>query len=103
MVSLGQARDMFKLQRKAKKMKKELKNIHVEAEAGGVKVVVSAEQKVISVEIDPAVDRDQIPDLLIDALNRAFQKAQIVSAERMQEVMGDMGLPTEEGMRGLSA
>ena len=94
---------MFRLQREAKKMKKELKNIHVEAEASGVKVVVSAEQTIISIEIDSSVERDAIPGLLTDALNRAFKKAQIVSSEKMQEIMGDMGMPTEEGMRGMGS
>lgn len=102
MASLKQARDMFKLQKQAKKMKKELKNIHVEAEAEGVKVVVSAEQTIISIDIEDHVPRERIPALLIDALNRAFAKAQVVSTEKMQAIMGDMGMPTEEGMRGLS-
>lgn len=103
MTSLKQARDLFKLQRDAKRLKKELKNIHVEAESSGVKVVVSAEQTVISIEIDPEVNREEIPSHLMDALNRAMKKAQIVSSEKMQAVMGDMGLPTEEGMRGMSS
>ena len=103
MASLKQARDMFRLQKEAKKIKKELKNIHVEAEASGVTVTVSAEQTVVDIKIDPSVDRDAIPNLLIDALNRAFKKAQIVSSEKMQAIMGDMGMPTEEGMRGMSS
>ncbi len=99
MVSFSQARDMFKLQRDAKRIKKELKNIHVEAEAQGVKVVVTAEQEVISIVIAPEVPREAIPSLLIDAINRAFKKAQVVSAERMQGLMSQMGLamPSEEG------
>ena len=102
MTSFGQARDMFRLQKQAKKLKKELKNIHVEAEASGVRVVVSAEQTIMSIEIDPSVEREQIPTLLIDALNRANKKAQVVSTEKMQSIMGDMGMPTEEGLRGMS-
>jgi len=103
MTSLKQARDLFRLQRDAKRLKKELKNIHVEAESSGVKVVVSAEQSVLSIEIDPAVERGQIPGLLVDTLNRAMKKAQVVSSEKMQSIMGDMGLPTEEGLRGMSS
>ena len=38
MISFKQAKDMFRLQRESKRVKKELKNIHVEAEAQGVKV-----------------------------------------------------------------
>jgi len=56
MVSFSQAKDMFRLQREAKKVKKELRNIHVEAEAS--------------------------------------KKAQVVSAEKMQGIMGEMGMPT---------
>lgn len=94
MISFQKARDMFKLQRDAKRVKKELKNIHVEAEAQGVKVVVSADNEIVSIEIEENVSRENIPALLKDALNRAFKKAQIISAEKMQGVMGDLGLPT---------
>jgi DNA-binding protein YbaB len=92
MVSFSQAKDMFRLQREAKRIKKELKNIHVEAEASGVKVVVNAEMEVISIEIAPEVPRESIPALIKDALNRATKKAQIVSAEKMQGIMGEMGM-----------
>ena len=102
MPSFSQARDMFRLQREAKKIKKELRNIHVEAEAEGVKVVVNAEQEVISIEIGEGVARERIPALLRDALNRAMKKAQVVAAEKMQGVMGQMGLAAPgEGMRGM--
>jgi DNA-binding protein YbaB len=93
MVSFSQAKDMFRMQRDAKRIKKELKNIHVEAEAQGVKVIVSGEQEILSIEIAPEVMRERIPALVIDALNRAMKKAQIVSAEKMQGLMGEMGLP----------
>lgn len=85
---------MFRLQREAKRVKKELRAIHVEAEASGVKVVVTAEMDVVSVEIADTVPRESIPSLLVDALNRALKKAQVVSAEKMQGIMGEMGLPT---------
>ena len=92
MVSFSELRNSFKFQRQAKKVQSELKYIHVEAEASGVKVVVSAGMEVVSVEIAPEVPREKIPALIVDAFNRAMKKAQIVSAERMQGVMGDMGL-----------
>ena len=103
MASLKQARDMFRLQKEAKKVKKQLKNIHVEAEAPGVKVIVSAEQEVVSIEIAPDADMATLPANIKDCLNRAMKKAQVISAEKMQAIMGDMGMPTEEGMRGMAA
>ncbi|TSC58097.1 MAG: Uncharacterized protein Greene041619_786 [Candidatus Peregrinibacteria bacterium Greene0416_19] len=93
MISFSKAKDMFRLQREAKRVKKELRNIHVEAEAEGVKVVVSAEQEIISIAIALDVPRERIGPRLMDALNRALKKAQVVSAEKMQGVMGEMGLP----------
>lgn len=89
---LQKAKDMYRLQREAKKVKKELKNIHVEAESKGVKVVVDGEQKIVSIDIAPDVSREDIPALLKDALNRAMSKAQVVASEKMQGVMGEMGL-----------
>lgn len=93
MPSFSDLKNAYRLQKEAKKVKKELKNIHVEAEASGVKVVVSGEQEVVSIEIAPEVLREKIPSLLMDALNRAMKKAQVVSAERMQGVMKEMGVP----------
>ncbi len=82
------------MQREAKRIKKELSSIHVEAEADGVKVVVSAEMEVISVEIADTTPRERVPNLIKDAMNRAMKKAQVVSAEKMQGLMGQMGMPT---------
>jgi DNA-binding protein YbaB len=101
MPSFSQARDLFRLQREAKRAKKELKKIQVEAEAEGVKVVVSGEQEIISIEIADDVPRERIGVLLTDALNRAMKKSQIVASEKMQGVMGAMGLPGgDPGMKG---
>ncbi|TSC78895.1 MAG: Uncharacterized protein G01um101425_903 [Candidatus Peregrinibacteria bacterium Gr01-1014_25] len=94
MPSFSQLRDMYRLQREAKRVKKELQSIHVEAEAPGVKVVVSGEQEVVSIEIATDVDRTTLPSALKDCLNRALKKAQIVASERMKPVMGQMGMAT---------
>lgn len=92
MVSLSDLRNSFKFQRQAKQVQKELKNIHVEAEAPGARVVVSAGMEIISIEIDPNADQSKLGAQLVDALNRAMKKAQIVSAEKMQGVMGELGM-----------
>lgn len=95
MPSFSQIKDMFRVQREAKKVKKELKKIHVEAEGRGVKVVVSADMEVVSIEIAPDSSTESLGREITDCLNRALKKAQIVSAEKMQGVMGEMGFPTE--------
>ncbi len=96
MQSFSKMRDMYRLQKQAKQIKKDLKNIHVEAEGPGVKVVVSGEQEIISITIAPDVDRDRLAGILLDTLNRALKKAQIVSAEKMQGVMGQLGIGGQE-------
>ena len=102
MTSLSQAKDLYRMQREAKKVKKELKKIQIEAEGPGVRVVVSAEQEIVEIHIEPGTDVSLLPATLKDVFNRAMKKAQVVAAEKMQSVMGSMGMPTEEGMRGLS-
>ncbi len=92
MVSFSELRNSFKFQRQAKQVQKQLKNIHVEAENPGIKVVISAAMEVVSIEVGPEVPAEKVGPLLTDALNRALKKAQVVSAERMQGVMGDIGL-----------
>jgi DNA-binding protein YbaB len=87
-------RDLYKTQRDMKKVKKELKKLHIQAEAQGVRVVVSAEFEVLSIEISPDVSHAAIAPRLIDALNRALKKAQVVAGEKMRGVMGELGLPT---------
>jgi DNA-binding protein YbaB len=94
MPSFSQMKDLYRIQRDAKKVKKELKSIHVEAEAEGVLVVVTAEQEIVSITIGDQVPRERIGALVMDALNRALKKAQVVAAERMQGIMQQMGLPT---------
>lgn len=94
MPSFSDLKNAYKLQKEAKRVKKELKNVHVEAEAEGVKVIVSGEQEIVAIEIAPGTPIEKLPALLKDALNRALKKAQVVSAERMQGIMGQMGITT---------
>lgn len=90
---LGQMGDMYKLQKEAKKIKKELAKIHVFAESEGVKVTVNCEQEILSVEfLDGAqlTDTKKLGKSIMDATNRAIKKSQQVAAEKMKAVMGGM-------------
>ncbi len=87
----GQMGDMYKLQKEAKRIKKELAQIHIFAERDGVKVTVSAEQKVISVEITDEVilsNKNKLEKAITEAINAAMEKAQKIAAEKMKAVMG---------------
>ena len=90
---LGQMGDMYKLQKEAKKIKKELGKIHVFAESSGVKVTVNCEQELLSVEfIDESAleNPKKLEKAILDATNRAMKKSQQVAAEKMKAVMGGM-------------
>lgn len=99
----GQAKDLYKLQKKAKQIKETLKNLHIEAEVEGVKVVINAEQEVQEVSISEELmlpeNKEKLEGILKTVFNKAIKKAQEVAAEHMRDMMGDLGmnLPGAEG------
>lgn len=78
---LKQAGELKKLRDQAKAIQKELEQIEVEAEKGRVKIVMSGDMKVKSVEINGEEMRDAK-----DAINDAVEKAQKKSAQKMQQM-----------------
>ena len=90
---LDQAKDLYKLQKQAKEIKRELSKIHIEAEADGIVVVVDGEQNFIEVKIPEALANDtkRIAKGMIEASNKAIKKSQTIAAEKMQSVMGGLG------------
>jgi len=89
------AKDMYALQKKAKKIKKELKNTHIEAEVDGVVVIMDGEQEVVSVNIPENMlgNAKKLGDILVKCFNKAVKKSQQIAAEQMKDVMGNMGMP----------
>lgn len=83
--------------------KERLKNITVAGEAGNgaVKVVVTGNREVQSLEVDPSLlqtdKKEELEDLLITALNRALKNAENTWETEMKDVaggmLGGMGLP----------
>ena len=92
----GQARDLYRLQKQAKQIKKDLEGLHIEAEIKGVKVVINGQQEVVDVNISEewlsAEKNKELNKLLVEVFNKAIKKAQEVAAERMRGIMGDMGM-----------
>lgn len=77
----------YKLQKQAKEIKKDLKNIHIEAEQDGATVTVNGEMDVVSVSIsDDLMQQAQkskriLEDRLEKAFNKGKNKAQQIAAE----------------------
>lgn len=92
-----QAKDMYKLQKEAKAIKKELANIHIEAEEDGVVVTINAEMEVINVTIsdEAAQDKSRLEKNLVKAFNKGLKKGQEIAAEKMKGVMSMMGMGQE--------
>jgi DNA-binding protein YbaB len=90
---MNKAKDLYKLQRQAKQIKGELRNIHIEAESGGVTVTVDGEQVFIEVKVNPEIlsDVKKVEKAFVDASNKAIKKSQLIGAEKMKSVMGGLG------------
>ena len=87
----SQMGDMYKLQKEAKKIKKELSKTYIYAEEKGIKITVNGEQRVVSVEIQDEsilLEKKSLEKAIMEAMNRAMKKAQEVAAEKMKSVMG---------------
>jgi DNA-binding protein YbaB len=91
-----QAKDLYKLQKQAKQIKQQLKNLHIEAEVNGIIVTISGEMEVMDVKIPKEMmsteKHDQLQKDLLAAINKAMKKAQEVAAEKMRGMMGGMGM-----------
>ena len=89
------AKDLYKLQKQAKEIKKKLKNTHIEAEQNGVVVIINGEQEVMKVTIndEALTDSKKLEKSLEECFNKAVKRSQQIGAEMMKDVMGDMGMP----------
>lgn len=88
-----------KMQAELERAQEEVKGMTCEASAGGgmVKVVVTGEMELQSIEIDPeAVDPDDVEmlqDMVLAAVNEGLRGMAEKSSERMGEATGGMNIP----------
>ncbi len=87
MDNLKQLGDLKKMRDQAMEVQKRLSGIKITVEHKGVTVVMTADQKVVS--IDGEYDFNKITE----AVNEALKQTQKVAAEEMKGLMGGMGLP----------
>ncbi len=89
---LKQAQDV---QNQIENVQNQLSDMIIEAESGGglVYVKVNGKQEVLELVIDPDAineDKEVLEDLIVSALNKALQKAQSDSQDKMNSVAGGM-------------
>lgn len=88
-----------KMQRDIQEAQESLKNEQVQASAGGgaVRVTVSGELIVKSIQIDPEAvdpeDAEMLGDLVLAVVNEALRAAQELQASRMEQATGGLGGP----------
>ncbi len=102
MALFSKFKDMYRIQKQAKQARSGLKNIHIESEADSlVKVTVTGEQEVVSLEIsDDAVKQLQggslrktsLEEACKKALNKALKKSQEIAAEKTKGLWKEMGM-----------
>ena len=93
------------LQQQMADMQKNLETVEVTGAAGGgmVKVKATGAQRVVSVEIDPAVmdeDKDMLQDLITAAVNNALDKAKEAAASKASSLLPP-GMMPPGGFPGL--
>jgi len=104
-MDFSKAGELMKLQQEAMKIKKELENTFIEAEVNGLVVTVNGEMKVEKTEFEtdaliPGLSDAQkqaLETAITDAVNKGVKKSQEVAAEKMQGVMGQMGINLPNG------
>jgi DNA-binding YbaB/EbfC family protein len=89
----------MQMQQAMEKVKVELAQTNVDGSAGGgvIKAVVTGDQKLVSVTIDPSAvdpaDVEMLQDLIVAAINDALRAARELGEAKMAAVTGGMRLP----------
>lgn len=92
--NLKQLGDLKKMADQAKEVQKKLSGIKITVEHRGVTVVMTADQKVVSISGDNNLPAGEASfDKITEAVNEALKQSQKVAAEEMKGMMGGMGLP----------
>lgn len=85
------------MQARLAKAQEELESETAEGTAGGgaVKVVMTGQQRLQSVEITPEAveDVEMLQDLVVAAVNDAQEKIQKLAADKMSALTGGMNIP----------
>ena len=84
---LKQLGDLKKMRDQAMEIQKKLAGIKITIEHKGVIVVMTADQKLVSISGENDFGK------ITEAVNEALKQSQKVAAEEMKPMMGGMGLP----------
>lgn len=92
-------KQLQKAQAQMNQMQEEIARQTVESSSGGgaVRVVVSGQKQLVSLQIDPEAlgeeNKEMLEDMIIAAVNEAFNRVDEMVAGKMQGVAGSLNLP----------
>ena len=95
----GMLGQIQKLQQEMIKAQEALAEETIEVTAGGgaITIVITGQQRVRSIKLQPEVvdpnDMDMLQDLLVAAVNEAIERSQAYAAEKLQGLTGGLGIP----------
>ncbi len=94
MDNLKQLGDLKKMRDQAMEIQKKLADIKITVEHLGVTVIMTADQKIVSItgEANLPAGRQDL-DKVTHAVNEALKQSQKVAADEMKGMMGGMGMP----------
>lgn len=95
----GMLGQLQKLQQDMVKAQEQLaaETLEVTAGGGAISIVVTGQQRLKSIKLQPEVvdpnDLEMLQDLLVAAVNEAIERSQAYAAEKLQGLTGGLGIP----------
>ena len=95
----GMMQQIQKLQEEMVKTQEELgqETVSVTVGGGAITVVITGQQHIESIQIDPEVidpeDVEMLQDLVVAAVNEAVEKSREMAAERLGKLTGGLDIP----------
>ena len=95
----GMLGQIQKLQQDMAKAQEALADETIEVSAGGgaISIVVTGNQRIRSIKLQPEVvdpnDLEMLQDLLVAAVNEAIERSQTHAAQKLQGLTGGLGIP----------
>ncbi|MBZ1356347.1 MAG: YbaB/EbfC family nucleoid-associated protein [Candidatus Nealsonbacteria bacterium] len=80
--------DKLKQIKQLKELQASLKKERVEVERLGVQVIINGGLEVEEITINPSLSKEEQEKLLVDSINEAIKKIQVIAAQKMSGISG---------------
>jgi len=83
-------KQLMEFKKRAEELKRELDQATVEVDEGGIKIIITGSQQFKSVDIavDLLKDKNKLENNLIQNLNAAIGKSQMIATQKMKGISG---------------